>query len=148
MMYVGSCIVVMSCVFVFFFFSSRRRHTRCALVTGVQTCALPIYIGEHLHVADIAIVGEMRLEQSQLQIGLHAGRAVLIGFFDRSRPGQQAMRVETVAHPEIGAARSEEHTSELQSLMRISYAVFCLKKKKDTRKYDYTTVTQHKDELE
>src|SRR3546814_17807538 len=32
-------------VFVVFFFSSRRRHTRCALVTGVQTCALPIYAG-------------------------------------------------------------------------------------------------------
>src|SRR3546814_1642058 len=32
----------MFCVFVFFF-SSRRRHTRCALVTGVQTCALPIW---------------------------------------------------------------------------------------------------------
>src|SRR3546814_5143434 len=30
-------------MFGFFFFSSRRRHTRCALVTGVQTCALPIY---------------------------------------------------------------------------------------------------------
>src|SRR3546814_1141907 len=30
-------------LFSFFFFSSRRRHTRCALVTGVQTCALPIY---------------------------------------------------------------------------------------------------------
>src|SRR3546814_8976189 len=29
-------------VFFLFFFSSRRRHTRCALVTGVQTCALPI----------------------------------------------------------------------------------------------------------
>src|SRR3546814_7464708 len=29
--------------YLFFFFSSRRRHTRCALVTGVQTCALPIY---------------------------------------------------------------------------------------------------------
>src|SRR3546814_7036863 len=29
---------------IFFFFSSRRRHTRCALVTGVQTCALPIYV--------------------------------------------------------------------------------------------------------
>src|SRR3546814_6379899 len=28
----------------FFFFSSRRRHTRCALVTGVQTCALPIWV--------------------------------------------------------------------------------------------------------
>src|SRR3546814_5196969 len=33
---------------------------------------------------------------------------------------------------EIQARRSEEHTSELQSLMRISYAVFCLKKKKNT----------------
>src|SRR3546814_6176088 len=31
-------------MFLFFFFSSRRRHTRCALVTGVQTCALPIWL--------------------------------------------------------------------------------------------------------
>src|SRR3546814_1879372 len=31
-------------IVVFFFFSSRRRHTRCALVTGVQTCALPIFL--------------------------------------------------------------------------------------------------------
>src|SRR3546814_2592341 len=31
--------------FLCFFFSSRRRHTRCALVTGVQTCALPICSG-------------------------------------------------------------------------------------------------------
>src|SRR3546814_10901302 len=36
------------------------------------------------------------------------------------------------------AARSEEHTSELQSLMRISYAVFCLKKKKTLRITTYT----------
>src|SRR3546814_10558322 len=34
------------------------------------------------------------------------------------------------------AARSEEHTSELQSLMRISYAVFCLKKKKNIKNQD------------
>src|SRR3546814_1383889 len=34
-------------LFSFFFFSSRRRHTRCALVTGVQTCALPIYAARH-----------------------------------------------------------------------------------------------------
>src|SRR3546814_18974203 len=39
---------------------------------------------------------------------------------------------------ERGGARSEEHTSELQSLMRISYAVFCLKKKKKTRRQTYT----------
>src|SRR3546814_524463 len=35
-----------------FFFSSRRRHTRCALVTGVQTCALPIYWREEGQVRD------------------------------------------------------------------------------------------------
>src|SRR3546814_6099070 len=42
------------------------------------------------------------------------------------------------------ADRSEEHTSELQSLMRISYAVFCLKKKKQTKtdKHTQTTKTQ------
>src|SRR3546814_7966549 len=33
---------VLCMLWLFFFFSSRRRHTRCALVTGVQTCALPI----------------------------------------------------------------------------------------------------------
>src|SRR3546814_3961731 len=36
-----------------------------------------------------------------------------------------------------GEGRSEEHTSELQSLMRISYAVFCLKKKIDNKKRQY-----------
>src|SRR3546814_3194858 len=43
----------------------------------------------------------------------------------------------------LGAARSEEHTSELQSLMRISYAVFCLKKKrkKECKQYTYTHIT-------
>src|SRR3546814_10205443 len=38
------------------------------------------------------------------------------------------------------AMRSEEHTSELQSLMRISYAVFCLKKKKT---YKHTSINKH-----
>src|SRR3546814_5817750 len=39
-------------------------------------------------------------------------------------------RAHAATSPRIAAMRSEEHTSELQSLMRISYAVFCLKKKK------------------
>src|SRR3546814_7838537 len=45
-MYMLFIIVIEYCIkqFLFFFFSSRRRHTICALVTGVQTCALPIYI--------------------------------------------------------------------------------------------------------
>src|SRR3546814_2583328 len=44
------------------------------------------------------------------------------------------MRLESVGRSSQGQ-RSEEHTSELQSLMRISYAVFCLKKKKDNEKH-------------
>src|SRR3546814_8560927 len=40
---------------------------------------------------------------------------------------------------ERGEGRSEEHTSELQSLMRISYAVFCLKKKKSTTQMNNMT---------
>src|SRR3546814_10186655 len=73
-------------------------------------------------------------------------RAGLLGWPDRDRPGGRHLsrwclfgaldgwRVRHGRRP----ARSEEHTSELQSLMRISYAVFCLKKKKykasDTQK--------------
>src|SRR3546814_2096203 len=41
--------------------------------------------------------------------------------------------------------RSEEHTSELQSLMRISYAVFCLKKKKQAHNKIYVVNTKYKD---
>src|SRR3546814_14364008 len=44
-----------------FFFSSRRRHTRCALVTGVQTCALPISALQQ-ELADETILVERRAE--------------------------------------------------------------------------------------
>src|SRR3546814_8956323 len=59
------------------------------------------------------------------------------------RPGEQVRQASQADadredHHQV-AHRSEEHTSELQSLMRISYAVFCLKKK--TQKHD--TTTQH-----
>src|SRR3546814_1000760 len=56
-------------------------------------------------------------------------------------------RVERVAQAiadEVDAQRSEEHTSELQSLMRISYAVFCLKKKtKKPQRTQHTTTIIH-----
>src|SRR3546814_2192989 len=45
-MYTYLCLFISVLIFVFFFFSSRRRHTRCALVTGVQTCALPISLAD------------------------------------------------------------------------------------------------------
>src|SRR3546814_8983625 len=57
-------------------------------------------------------------------------------------PGRN-LEVLTEAATRMHILRSEEHTSELQSLMRISYAVFCLKKKKITKKkkYSYNTNT-------
>src|SRR3546814_2127248 len=49
-----------------FFFSSRRRHTRCALVTGVQTCALPIYVARRHLLAGAA--------EQRLGLGPHRSR--------------------------------------------------------------------------
>src|SRR3546814_4924651 len=109
----------------FFFFSSRRRHTRCALVTGVQTCALPISAaplragdaraaglaaGVQHHPPDRVLLRRHLEPAAQVRLQLEAGAARLL-----RGPGQALFRPRP---------RSEEHTSELQSLMRISYAVF------------------------
>src|SRR3546814_3903079 len=53
--------------------------------------------------------------------------------FSASRSGRFLIRKRSRRPTNAGIGRSEEHTSELQSLMRISYAVFCLKKKKKIR---------------
>src|SRR3546814_8735297 len=97
-----------------FFFSSRRRHTRCALVTGVQTCALPILKGN----------------------GNGIAATLLPKVFELFVQGEQDV------------ARSEEHTSELQSLMRISYAVFCLKKKNQKNSTPTTRVRRSRQDRE
>src|SRR3546814_3746618 len=114
-----------------FFFSSRRRHTSCALVTGVQTCALPISeIDQRAHRRAEAGIGGRRLQGRELDLHLLAipveqGDVVLERRDATDLGALRDYRVESRNPP-----RSEEHTSELQSLMRISYAVFCLKKKK------------------
>src|SRR3546814_8279888 len=79
------------------------------------------------------------LDRSQLGAGAHhrAHRR-------RACPGKSAwyqIRSQGGSHPSpaVRGTRSEEHTSELQSLIRISYAVFCLKKKNTNR-----TATPHK----
>src|SRR3546814_6527536 len=69
--------------------------------------------------------------------GLHTGRNQSIHYLD------DFGALFVVPVPVESAPRSEEHTSELQSLMRISYAVFCLKKKTNKQiQYKYTQHTQ------
>src|SRR3546814_1646597 len=147
-------------IFYRFFFASRRRHTRCALVTGVQTCALPIFeqdVALDAH-AERQAQGRHFRQAERSQFGLaeigetEQGVAVLVEF--GRQPGADAERIEeaddgdmiAVARPAVGeqalaqlrreqvhaalgasaVSRSEEHTSALQTLMRMSYAGFCL----------------------
>src|SRR3546814_3445416 len=65
------------------------------------------------------------------------------GATDPRPAGRSRWRAATSIHGIRHGLRSEEHTSELQSLMRISYAVFCLKKKKQTHtpNHDSTLTT-------
>src|SRR3546814_2676711 len=66
-----------------FFFSSRRRHTRCALVTGVQTCALPIYRARRARGA-VATEAHLRLRRiADAEIARDELAAVIV----QHRPG-------------------------------------------------------------
>src|SRR3546814_5176778 len=140
-----------------FFFSSRRRHTSCALVTGVQTCARPICrtfeLIDHLalgdgHLADLDREAELLRRELHRHLadpdlageGMVVAVAALGRVTERQQPALVAARqvlqpcrtVGRIARRLAGQVgyrpRSEEHTSELQSLMRTSYAVFGLQK--------------------
>src|SRR3546814_7148027 len=66
-----------------FLFSSRRRHTRCALVTGVQTCALPILLVDRFHVHVALARPGLRAEdlrEESLRRGVAVENAVLAAF--------------------------------------------------------------------
>src|SRR3546814_8832681 len=105
----------------------------CALVTGVQTCALPIS-----GMSFVLCVGDSMVNPMNATINPPAIR----------RPGME-MPNESITHCPAKyvtsmTSRSEEHTSELQSLMRNSYAVFCLKKKNDKiRQTEHKHQTTH-----
>src|SRR3546814_8744032 len=130
------------------YFSSRRRHTSCALVTGVQTCALPISfpfvaVGEQLglvieqFLARFGRIFEVRPLDDRIDRARFLAEAAIDALGHVDVVARRAARAVPGIARIIGARfgldrdrlRSEEHTSELQSLMRISYAVFCLKKK-------------------
>src|SRR3546814_7262830 len=96
----------------FLFFSSRRRHTRCALVTGVQTCALPIYLEQALDLqfaqcsgdeACVSTVGEPRAQLDALMARLRAEPPRV-----RYRNATTGEMKEDVLRPEIGRASGRE----------------------------------------
>src|SRR3546814_6730569 len=62
----------------FFFFSSRRRHTRCSLVTGVQTCALPIFAIPATESLKDTIARVLPYYERAIAPELAAGKTVLI----------------------------------------------------------------------
>src|SRR3546814_2402453 len=75
--------------------------------------------------------GQAELDRGALRLDLVAHRADMLGL---GPDEDHVVRFDDFGETLVfGEERSEEHTSELQSLMRISYAVFCLKTKKDTR---------------
>src|SRR3546814_7626714 len=76
----------------------------------------------HLPSSEVPVVGTYDV------VVCGGGPAGLIAAVAAARGGAKTLLIERYGF--LGGMRSEEHTSELQSLMRISYAVFCLKKKK------------------
>src|SRR3546814_10375202 len=83
----------------------------------------PVEDAMAIAVVDIAALG----------MGDDAAAAQAFDFGPVDLRGQMVRDVEAAQFGDV-VIRSEEHTSELQSLMRISYAVFCLKKKKNNKK--------------
>src|SRR3546814_13239178 len=69
-------------VFVVFFFSSRRRHTRCALVTGVQTCALPISLRD---------VEYLRIDRERFPRRIQQNGKIPFAFEDSAIPVKSTM---------------------------------------------------------
>src|SRR3546814_4864057 len=159
----------------FFFFSSRRRHTRCALVTGVQTYALPSSpIGRFkmltktralitaaliastassapanaaavpvidpsaiARIREVVTTASQQLAKAQEQLGQMREMNSTIGKAGQGQIGtilkssgldfageKGVLNSIRTLSSQANNLRSEEHTSELQSLMRISYAVF------------------------
>src|SRR3546814_4300042 len=111
----------------------------CALVTGVQTCALPIC----LHASGLEVV--LLTGDSTAVANAVAKELNIDTVFAEVLPEDKVAKIEELqaqgkrvamvgdgvndAQALLTSDRSEEHTSALQSLMRNSYAVFCLKKK-------------------
>src|SRR3546814_6868485 len=94
------------------------------LLQGIPGHGRIAAVAQDRHVLDLREVA------AQLRLGRDQRQLVDLQQRDLARAVLGALPAQLQADRPACAGRSEEHTSELQSLMRISYAVFCLKKKK------------------
>src|SRR3546814_4245435 len=101
-------LVITSVSCLWFFFSSRRRHTRCALVTGVQTCALPILAQEAKVRADPNLRADRFVERWQ-QLSQDRDRLYRAGdMTGREKAGKEM----------AGMAKSLERDPQVESILR------------------------------
>src|SRR3546814_640850 len=104
-----------------FFFSSRRRHTRCALVTGVQTCALPIYHAGELaaltlivrpHVAIVTTIAPAHMEYFGSEEAIADAKGEI---FEGLEPGGTAIIPFDSPHHARLRAKAERHAANIVS---------------------------------
>src|SRR3546814_4873353 len=137
----------MVCLFFVFFFKQKTAYEMRISDWSSDVCSSDLQPGKAFRrdgqpalaqpVADRVPVGVAEVEADADPAVAEIGRAVItIGVhLDQRRL--------LVGAADLDQQRSEEHTSELQSLMRISYAVFCLKKKNITCTHISTTIMSH-----
>src|SRR3546814_3673553 len=138
------CCVYVFLVFIFFFLMIRRppRSTRTDTLFPYTTLfrSFPLPPGSGNQTASRKARRILFRHKRQRGFNMSLYGTMRTGV---SGMNAQANRLGTVGDNIANASRSEEHTSELQSLMRISYAVFCLKKKNKKIKNIYQRYTTH-----
>src|SRR3546814_9051320 len=110
----------MVCIYIMIFFSSRRRDTRCALVTGVQTCALPIFGAPGS--ADVVVT--FRNVHNWRSSGQAEG--MFRGFFDVLKPGGVLGVVEHRAEGDVADDDKSGYVGQQQMIAMAEAAGFSL----------------------
>src|SRR3546814_3436595 len=117
----------------------RASRLVCSAMSWIRLTTLPIFCAEEARPSTCTlVVRAVSLAWPAMMLELDSRRPISSIEADSSSaaaatvwtPAEACSEAAAAAFDRCAVSRSEEHTSELQSLMRISYAVFCLKKKK------------------